>query len=47
MLRRLGVVGIVADLESARAWYGKAEQRGSREVEQCGRLGDEIDQAAW
>jgi TPR repeat protein len=29
VLRRLGVIGIVPDLEKARAWYGKAERLGS------------------
>ena len=32
VLRRLGVIGIVADLENARAWYEKAEKWGSREA---------------
>ena len=32
VLRRLGVIGIVADLETARAWYEKAEKWGSREA---------------
>ena len=32
VLRGLGVIGIVADLENARAWYEKAEKWGSREA---------------
>jgi hypothetical protein len=32
VLRRLGVIGIVFDLEKARAWYGKAERLGAIEA---------------
>jgi len=32
VLRRLGVIGVVADLNNARAWYEKAEHWGSREA---------------
>jgi hypothetical protein len=32
VLRRLGVIGILPDLEKARAWYGKAERLGSIEA---------------